>query len=326
MLIEFISHGPPGQISGGYIYNQYILDFLRTTGKQVRFRDIQNDSGVEGSADIVVVDSIALKHVLRALGPVADRTVLLMHFVPEWLALALKKSSRDVLEIRQIFETTHIVVTGRRTSVNLRELFSNGDLKISLINPGVPSAWISRGRQRRSARKLLSLANYVANKGHLELLDSLDEIRRLPWQMSMYGNQDLDPHYFNAVQEKTESLGLQRKVNLLSAVEHAEVRGLLDRSDLLIQFSRSESYSMVTAEAIACDVPVLSTLTGDYETFAESGLVQYISSRSASKLVSTLRDLILDDELYRQLCRGPDWRPNTWSDAGRDFLRCLESI
>ncbi len=144
--------------------------------------------------------------------------------------------------------------------------------------------------------------------------------------MSMYGNQDLDPHYFNAVQEKTESLGLQRKVNLLSAVEHAEVRGLLDRSDLLIQFSRSESYSMVTAEAIACDVPVLSTLTGDYETFAESGLVQYISSRSASKLVSTLRDLILDDELYRQLCRGPDWRPNTWSDAGRDFLRCLESI
>jgi hypothetical protein len=37
MNIRFFSKGPPEQISGGYLYNKYVLDYLRLAGAAVTY-------------------------------------------------------------------------------------------------------------------------------------------------------------------------------------------------------------------------------------------------------------------------------------------------
>ena len=111
--------------------------------------------------------------------------------------------------------------------------------------------------------------------------------------------------------------GLADKIELLGPVEHDRVNDEMIDADLLVLLSQHESYSMVTAEAIACGLPVLSYPTGNAETFGRSGLVRHVGNDS---VVSALRALMTDPGQYGHLRRtGPKER-RTWLDVGTEFL------
>jgi glycosyltransferase involved in cell wall biosynthesis len=89
------------------------------------------------------------------------------------------------------------------------------------------------------------------------------------------------------------------------------------RADLLVLLSQHESYSMVTAEAIACGLPVLSCPTGNAESFGRSGLVRHVDHVSAGQ---ALRGLISDSGDYGRLRRAGHREGRTWLDVGAEFL------
>ena len=191
---------------------------------------------------------------------------------------------------------------------------------VTVIEPGVPAHWTHKRYYAATARQLLCLSNYVPGKGHVLVMQVLQELVDLPWILQFNGNRNLDPACYEVLVSEVETRGLQDRVSVGGAVTHDQVQHLMCSADLLLQFSESESYSIVTAEAIACGLPVLSTRTGDWRNFAQSGLVSQMANPTPGSSARALREMIEDASCYGQLRPDANRSRRTWEDAGRQFL------
>lgn len=320
MKLRFISRGPANQISGGYLYNRYLMEYLRGQGLEVVYHQAMPDCREIGPGEIVIVDSLVLPETAPRLLPIARQLVLLLHVVPR--DRGTRSDSRSAL--RSLCRQARVVVTGDNTLPLLRSVLASPSIGAVKIEPGVPTHWRDRDKDcyARSARRLLTIANYVRGKGLVRALDVLRQVERLPWTLTVYGNRDLDPAYFAAVAEKTRRYGLDDRVALHGSLPHDAVNESMLASDLLLHFSEHESYSTVIAEAIACGLPVLSHRTGNDATFAKSGLVRYFDCDDADA-ISALRSIIADDRAYAALRRTASIEERSWQKVGREFVEFL---
>jgi glycosyltransferase involved in cell wall biosynthesis len=314
MTIRFLSRGPLEQISGGYLYNKYVIAQLRRAGADVVYHGGPYDVGSIRCDDVVIVDSLVIDDVAARLMSVAASIVLLLHVVPSC-------GERDGA-FAALCRRSRVVVTGTETLRGLHGLVGAAALDVVQIEPGVPRHWHAKRRYSRSARALLGLANYVRGKGIERVLDVLVRLGDLPWSLTFYGNATLDPACFDELQARARAHGLAGRVELRGAVPHHIVNEKMLGADLLVHFSEHESYSMVTAEAVACGLPVFAHRTGNAAAFERSGLVRYFDGDD-SAAAAGLRALIADEHAYGALRAAPPAARRTWQDVGRDFAALL---
>jgi glycosyltransferase involved in cell wall biosynthesis len=239
--------------------------------------------------------------------------ILLLHVIPDG----------DETIVEALYRRSRIVVTGDSTLTTLRERLASDGVDAVKIEPGVPAHWRGKNRYADVARQLLTVANYIDGKGVERVLDGLLPLEHLPWSWTVYGNCALDPAYFNAVVRKAADYGLSDRVRLLGPISHEAVNQQMVSSDLLVHLSDRESYSMVTAEAIAAGLPVLSYRTGNHGVFCLSGLVRYLDDGAPAEEV--LGTLIGDCRSYGKLRRMGRPERRTWDDVGREFLGWMGS-
>jgi len=308
MSIRLLSRGSPDQVSGGYLYNRYLLEHLRLAGHEVAYH--ADASAIEsfGAGDTVIVDSLVIAATAERLLSARANVVLLLHMIPEG----------DESLIEALYRRSRIVVTGDSTLTCLRERLASDGVDAVKIEPGVPAHWRSKRRYADTARQLLTVANYIDGKGIERVLDVLLPMKDLPWVWTVYGNTALDPSYFGAVAHKAAAYGLSDRVKLLGPISHDAVNEQMVAADLLVHFSCRESYSMVTAEAIAAGLPVLSYRTGNFGAFSRSGLVRYLDHGTGGG--DALSALIGDCQAYGSLRRARHTEQRTWQDVGREFL------
>jgi len=202
--IRFLSRGPAEQISGGYLYNKYVMAHLRQTGAELVYHHDPTDLRGIGADDIAIVDSLVIGETAAKLLPIPTKLVLLLHVVPSCRELG--RDGRWVLA--SLCRRSQLVVTGDNTLPLLRGTLADSDLNAVKIEPGVPQHWRAKERYPAKARTLLGLANYVRGKGLERALDVLRRLRDLPWTLTVHGNRDLDPAYYAAVVERTTKYGL----------------------------------------------------------------------------------------------------------------------
>jgi glycosyltransferase involved in cell wall biosynthesis len=70
----------------------------------------------------------------------------------------------------------------------------------------------------------------------------------------------------------TKELKLDESVQFMGRLPNSEVLDTYSQHDVLIVNSRTETYSMVTAEALACGLPVISSRCGGPEQFVQEGI------------------------------------------------------
>jgi glycosyltransferase involved in cell wall biosynthesis len=287
---------------------------LRTGGVSVEYHGDPHEIERFTADDIVVVDSLVIPDALERLLATRAEVILLLHVVPE--CSAGRVDGTALLEA--LYRRSRIVVTGDSTLTTLRERLSGAGVDAVKIEPGVPARWRSKRRYAPTAERLLSVANYVDGKGIERALDSLVRIKHLPWSWTVYGNSALDPGYFAAAARKAAAYGLLDRVKLLGPIPHDAVNEQMVAADLLIHLSCRESYSMVTAEAIAAGLPVLSYRTGNHGAFRRSGLVRYLDHETMT--ADALGALINDCNAYARLRRAERRQQRTWQDVGSEFL------
>src|SRR5216117_573031 len=111
MGIHFLSKGPIHQISGGYLYNRYLVQHLRAKHLDVTYHPDTSALAHVRSQDILIVDSLTLADSpRRLLGTPAD-LVLLLHVVPE--AESLGEDGEETLAA--LYRRSRVVVTGNST-------------------------------------------------------------------------------------------------------------------------------------------------------------------------------------------------------------------
>jgi glycosyltransferase involved in cell wall biosynthesis len=318
MGFHFLSKGPIDQISGGYLYNRYLVEHLRGAGIEVTYHPSAAELGQIGTRDVLIVDSLALDDSAGKLLTVPAHIVLLLHVVPD--AAALGEHGESVLAA--LYRRARVVVTGNSTLTSVRDRLASSGIDAVKIEPGVPAHWRAKAGYSDRARRLLGVANYLPGKGVGRLIESLAPLRHLAWHLTVRGNTKFDPEFYAAMRRKVIELGLAGRVELLGPVAHDTVNEEMLGADLLVHWSRYESYSMVTAEAIASGLPVLSYRTGNADEFSRSGLVRHVDDRTDR---DALRTLIAHGDDYRRLRRSGRRHLRTWSDVGSEFVDWLGS-
>jgi glycosyltransferase involved in cell wall biosynthesis len=317
MTIRLLSKGAADQVSGGYLYNRYLIEQLRLGGVDVEYHGDPKEIEQFTADDTVIVDSLVLAETLEPLLATSAKLILLLHVVPE----CGRVGADGTALLESLYRRSRIVVTGDSTLTTLRERLSGAGIDAVKIEPGVPARWRSKRRYATTARRLLTVANYIDGKGIERALDALVRIRDLPWSWTVYGNSALDPKYFAAAERKAAAYGLLDRVKLLGPIPHDAVNEQMVAADLLIHLSCRESYSMVTAEAIAAGLPVLSYRTGNHGAFRRSGLVRYLDHDSLA--VDALGTLVRDGSAYARLRRAERGEQRTWQDVGSEFLKWM---
>lgn len=311
--VHLFSKGPADQISGGYLYNAQLMAQLRAMGHSVDYHADGSRLADVAPGDVIIVDGLVLAELATSLNQDTARVLTLLHMRPERFAGA-------GTALTAALQRSRIVVTGESVRDAVRSDATIASDNVTCIPPGIADDWQRKTRFANTARQLLCMANYVPGKGHLRLIETLAELRDLDWTLRMHGNAAFVPAVFDAVQQGVARHDLSHRIEVLEALPHARVNAVMCDADLLLQFSADESYSMVTAEALASGLPVVSHPTGAMRAFERHGTIAHVNTQDRTRTVSLLRALLSDPERYADLCRGPQLPRRSWREVARDFV------
>ncbi|MCU1474518.1 glycosyltransferase family 4 protein [Amnibacterium sp.] len=241
--------------SGGNRYDVELAGALRLAGWRAQLVELDaeeqgGDAVLAGrpSGEPVLVDGLLLER--DAVWDPRDdhRLVPLLHMPP---------AAGAAYELLGRLDT--VVTTSAWTRDRIRgRLPASTSIVVAL--PGVrPTRLVATSPTGRRIRCVGALAPH---KGQDVLLAALGRIRHLPWRCELVGATDVDPGFTRRIHRLAADLGIADRV-VLTGPRHANpVDGLYTGADVLVLPSRTESYGMVAAEALACGVPVIATDTG----------------------------------------------------------------
>lgn len=119
------------------------------------------------------------------------------------------------------------------------------------FGPGTP------GPPSRSGMQIVHVSNFRPVKRVADVVAAFALVRgQLPARLCLVGDGPGRP----AAESQCRELGIADDVSFLG--NQAQVEPILERSDLFLSASETESFGLASLEALACGVPVVATRTG----------------------------------------------------------------
>jgi glycosyltransferase involved in cell wall biosynthesis len=179
-----------------------------------------------------------------------------------------------------------------------RELLGSGD--IAVIGNGVDVAQFSPvadGAADRKGDRLLYVGRLIALKGLDDLLGSLSLLPR-HFVLDLVGGGAEE----NALRRRCETLGLSDRVRFLGPRPHESLPAIYRSADIFVIPSVAESFSQVTAEALASGLPVVAANAGalpDLVCHGENGLL--VELRSPRAIADAVQAIAGDADRRRRM-------------------------
>ena len=297
--------------SGGNRYDVELVGALRLAGWRTRMVEVDPEAAEVDSvlADLpdhepVLVDGLLLEGNTRWAAFGDRRLVPLLHMPP---------SEDRAFELLNHVEG--VVTTSAWTAERVRDhLPPSTPIVVAL--PGVrPTRLVGTSP---TGRRLRCVGALLPHKGQDVLLAALGRLRRLAWRCELVGPSDLDPAFTRRLLRLAADAGIADRV-LITGPRHANpVDGLYSGADLLVLPSRTESYGMVAAEALACGVPVIAADTGGVREAVDPTAGLLVPSGDPVGLAAALGAWLSRAELRRRLtaaARLASTRRRSWSSA-----------
>jgi glycosyltransferase involved in cell wall biosynthesis len=131
---------------------------------------------------------------------------------------------------------------------------------VFVAEPGTDPAPASVGSDGASA--LVCVAAVTPVKGHDVLVDALAEVADLPWTCVCAGPLDRTPDHVAEVRRRIDRAGLADRVHLVGPLDPTALDATYATADLAVLASRTETYGMAAAEALAHGLPLVATTGG----------------------------------------------------------------
>lgn len=342
-LLHFACPGPLDQPTGGYRYDQAIIQRLRAAGHELvvhelrgRFPRPDADSCdaarrcLAAAHDApLVIDGLALP-AFASLLPRDDRRIVALIHHPLALETGISADDRQFfaeLEPRLARASRGVIVTSPATVAPILAM-GVAAADITVVTPAVTRTAIARGRAR-AVPHLLCVASLTPRKAHRSLLAALARLRDHAWRLTCIGPRDLDRAEAGRIRAAVGLRRLNRRVRFTGAVPPARVQGAYARADLFVLASFYEGYGMAFAEAIASGLPVIGGRAGAVPTTVPRGAGILVRPGDVPALARILGRLLTRPDARAKLRRGavaqarrfPDW-----DDQARLFARAVRDL
>lgn len=315
MRVGLLIYGDPDSVSGGYLYNRKLVDYLRRQGDSVDIISLPYRpwwcellyppdllSRVPAQLDILVQDELVHPSVLRHNRRLRERTgipiVALVHlFAATTKQPAWKEALFRLSEHRYLRSVDALIVNSRHTLGQATRLLTPGRLPPHLVavpagdnfgqltaTPhGQPVHSDDSGRLR-----ILSVGNLIRQKGLHVLLQALHRLPNRDFHLSICGRTDMEPYYVRTIRAQIHQYGLQDRVSLYGPLERSALARLYASHDIFVLPSVNEAYGIVYIEAQQFGLPAIGTSAGGAGEIIHDGIDGYLIPPDDSDRLSLL--------------------------------------
>lgn len=346
MKIGFLIYGSLDTLSGGYLYDRMLVDYLRAQGDTVEIVSLpwRNYAAhltdnfwfrLPKNLDLLIQDELNHPSLIRAnAGKHPYPVVSLVHHLrcseprPAWQNAFYRAVEKKYLQGVDSFifnsQTTKRVVDG---------LLGYRMPSIVAYPPtdrfgGAISEEEITARAQNQEFRILFLGNLSERKGLHILLDALGQIGKSSYRLDVVGSLTADPAYVQAIQEQIAANHLSSFVFLHGSLNNAPLTQLLRRAHVLCVPSSYEGFGIVYLEGMGFGLPAIGTTSGAAREIIEDGVTGFlIAPNDSAAIASRLADLSADRALLTRLslaARARYLRQPAWEQTAgqiRDFLR-----
>ncbi len=326
--IHLFNVGLEDQISGGYLYNKYLVRELRKLGRSVSAHFLKEEERLENvfnkevkTNDIVLIDSLLLvQEADFVLAKKSDFSIYGLIHLPHFFDPEKAQNHSTIFQIeRKLFYSISLIVTSDFIKNEIIKTFEIASEKIAVVDPAV-SVYTQKETFSDVPRKFISVSNVIERKGYQLMIEGLALVNDLDWELDIYGNRD-DANYLSLLVQKINESGMQKKIHFRGTIEHSLVNQKMIEADLLLNTSLFETYNMILAESLASGLPFVSTKVGAFEKFDSFKGGVFFDGFEKESFADSLKKLMTEETAYKKLyTQNIPFESRTWRIVAEEFL------
>ena len=314
MKVGLVIYGSLEQVTGGYLYDRWVVNGLRARGVDLEVCSLPHVDGsnplelnavTAGAAlwleqrriDVVIGDELChpVLAELFSVQPAHVSKVLLVHHLQQW-----ETSNGDALgvgtEAEALARADWIVATSEETRGRLRRAGLTKELVLAA--PGADRLPVLPRLEPAHDARFLFVGNLLAHKRVLELLQAFDGLGACGATLRLAGSEQRAPEYVRSLRKFVEdSRDLAERVQFIGVLDDASLAEQYAAADCLVSCSLVEGYGMGVTEALYAGLPVLMSRTGCAEEFAPSGALHIVEPSDVRSWTKALSELVTDPAL-----------------------------
>lgn len=346
MRIGFIIYGSLDTLTGGYLYDRFVVKGLTERGHEVEvislsagsyfrrlllgFTPALSQRLMAGKFDILIQDELCHpslflvnKRLRQQAGP---RLIALVHHILsgepryQW-----KNRIFSLVERSFLGSVDGFIHNSKTTQKTVASLVAHNLPEVVAYPAGnrfgnpLTAEVIAKRCQAAGPLELIFLGIVVPRKGLLPLLSALAQLDSNIWRLSIVGGLDFDPDYTARVRKLTRQLGLSDSVRFLGPLQDDDLVQMLSKSHIFCMPYAYEGFGIAILEAMAFGLPAIGCSNGAaHETInhGENGFL--LAPSDLAGLAPLLLGLHHDRKKLQQMALAaystyasrPSWRDN----------------
>ncbi len=321
MKIGFVIYGSLDTVSGGYLYDRKLVEYLRAQGDSVEIISLPwrtyaahlTDNfwfRLAGNYDVIIQDE--LDHPSLIAANLRERTypiVSLVHHLrcsesrPNWQNIFYRFVEKQYLQSVDGF-----IFNSRTTKGVVNRLIGDGKPNIVAYPPTDRfGASLSEDEIRKRARsgefRILFLGNVIHRKGLHTLIEAIGG-RQSAFRVDVVGSLNSEQRYAEEMKRQVRVNGLPSSVNFHGALDNKPLIEKLRQAHVLVVPSSYEGFGIAYLEGMCFGLPAIGTTAGAAVEIIMHGKDGYLIEPGDSEtLAKLLNKLAADQELLVQMSR-----------------------
>ncbi len=312
MRIGLLIYGSLDTLSGGYLYDRKLVEFLRRNGDEVEIISLpwrnylahltDNLSfRLPPRLDLLIQDELNHPSLICANRPPHPYPIIsLIHHLrcsekhPSWQNLFYR-----LIEQRYLHSVDGFIFNSKTTRNTVERLVGNNKPCIvaypptDRFGPALHPDFVVKRAMENGPLRILFLGNVIPRKGLHTLLEALTYLPPNSVHVNVAGSLKMDVKYANAMQKRAEKMPFTIKFH--DSLNDQELKNQLLRAHVLVLPSTYEGFGIAYLEGMGFGLPAIGTTAGgasEIIVHAENGYL--IPPGDAKKLAIFLLQLLAD--------------------------------
>jgi len=347
MHIGLVIYGSLDTISGGYLYDRKLVEYLRSQGDVVeiislpwrRYPTLLMDNfrfKLPQKLDVLIEDelnhpSLILPNRRKHSYPVIS---LVHHLRSSELRPAWKNGIYRFVEKKYLQSVDGFIFNSKTTKKAVLNLIDQGKPSVLAYPPvdqfgGPISPQEIKERAVKDELRILFLGNVIYRKGLHTLLEAVKGLDAKV-HVDVVGSLTSEPAYVSLIQEIIEKNELASRVTLHGSLDREKLIDKFKQAHVLVVPSSYEGFGIVYLEGMSFGLPAIGTTAGAAGEIIDSGRTGYLIAPDDIKtLAGHLNSLAKDRNLLLHLsinARERYLHQPSWNGAARNIRDFLYSL